>query len=142
MSFKEEYTAFLDTECVGELAEKMEGALKHGLTFARRTAPVGTYVKTSFIRPENGVRVSKSPKGYVPGAFRKSIKFAKDRPIGGSTRVHVSRKDPFHLYYIYTDSPYARCIEYGCKGKVPWSFKAPRGVFGITAISIKARLSR
>jgi hypothetical protein len=118
MSFKEEYTAFLYTECVGELAEKMEGALKHGLTFAQNTAPVDT------------------------GAYRKTLKFAKDNPTGGSYSVKVSRKDPFHLYYIYTDSPYARCIEYGCKGKVPWSFKAPRGVFGITAISIKARLSR
>ena len=118
MSFKSEYTAFIDTECVGELAEKIEGAMKHGLAFARRTAPVDT------------------------GAYRKSVVYSVGKPAGGSSSVRVNKMNPFNKFYIYNDSPYARCIEYGCKGKVPWSHKAPNGVFEITAIAIRSHLSR
>jgi hypothetical protein len=139
MSFKADYQEFLD-EVDSELSKQMERVLKHGLTFAREKAPVGTYVKKSFWRTnKDGTRtyVSKSPKGYVPGAYRKSIKFAKGIPAAGTLYVTVS--DPYSKYYIYTDSPYANCIEYGCKGHVPWSNKAPNGVFGITAESMRSR---
>jgi hypothetical protein len=112
MSFKADYQEFLD-EVDNDLSKEMEAVLKHGLAFARTTAPVDT------------------------GAYRKSIVFSKGSPTGGTISVSVS--DPYSKYYIYTDSPYANCIEYGCKGYVPWSDKAPNGVFGITAESMRSR---
>lgn len=111
-TFKVDFVKFLE-EAEGELSEGMEKMLKHGLAFARTTAPVDT------------------------GAYRKSIVFSKGSPSGGSTSVSIT--DPFATYYIYTDSRYAKCIEYGCKGKDPWSMKAPNGVFGITEQSMRAR---
>lgn len=112
MSFSSDLRRFeIDTEEL--LTDEVEAIVQFGLGFAKRAAPVDT------------------------GAYRKSIVHSEGSVGGGSSSGYVS--DPFKTQYIYTDSDYALCIEYGCRGQIPWSLKAPNGVFGITAQAMKVR---